>query len=170
MTTQTLLFRVNGEPKGKARPRFTRKGRTYTPSETKRYEQTIKDAALKAAMVQGWVKSDVPLVLHIGAWFAIPKSWSKKKREQAEIGNLYPTTKPDADNIAKVICDAPNDIAYNDDKQIVQCVIRKRYCRSKHDYPHVTVFIEHMPTWEGMKASALNNQEINSGQDKENRY
>mgnify|MGYP002507193441 CR=1 FL=1 len=153
--TQTLLFRVNGDPKGKARPRFTKKGHTYTLSETKRYEQAIKDAALQAAMVQGWIKSDAPLVLHIGAWFEVPKSWSKKKRQQAEAGNLYPATKPDADNIAKVVCDALNDIAYNDDKQIVQCVIRKRYCRSSDDYPHITVFIERMLPWDEMKEKAL---------------
>lgn len=156
MKTQTLLFRVNREPKGKARPRFTKAGRTYTSAETKRYEQTIKDAALQAAILQGWVKSDEPLVLHIGAWFAVPKSWSKKKRAEAEAGNLYPTTTPDADNIAKILCDALNDVAYYDDKQVVQCVIRKRYCRSKDDSPHVTVFIERMPTWDEMQQTALN--------------
>ena len=52
-STETLLFRVNGMPQGKARPRFTRQCRAYTPKKTRDYEADIKAAALKAAMLQG---------------------------------------------------------------------------------------------------------------------
>lgn len=36
-----------------------------------------------------------------------------------------PTLKPDADNIAKVVCDALNSIAYKDDKQITCLTVDK---------------------------------------------
>lgn len=35
--------------------------------------------------------------------------------------------KPDADNIAKVICDALNGIAYADDSHIINLMINKKY-------------------------------------------
>ena len=38
---------------------------------------------------------------------------------------LQPTLKPDADNIAKIICDGLNGIAYKDDKQIVSLTVLK---------------------------------------------
>lgn len=149
-----LLFRVGGMPQGKARARFTKSGHSYTPAQTRRYEQAIKAAALAKALTCGWLKSDEPIRIHIGAYFAVPKSFSKAKRATAQQGDLYPTVKPDADNIAKVVCDALNDIAYNDDKQIVECVVRKRYCMAD-DEPHITVFVERMPMFSEMKTAAL---------------
>ena len=38
---------------------------------------------------------------------------------------LQPTLKPDADNIAKIICDGLNSIAYKDDKQIISLQVLK---------------------------------------------
>ncbi len=36
-----------------------------------------------------------------------------------------PTLKPDTDNIAKVVCDALNGVAYHDDKQITSLTVDK---------------------------------------------
>ncbi len=38
-----------------------------------------------------------------------------------------PTTKPDGDNILKVVLDALNGLAYDDDKQVVKMGIIKVY-------------------------------------------
>lgn len=38
---------------------------------------------------------------------------------------LQPTLKPDIDNIAKIICDGLNSIAYKDDKQIISLQVLK---------------------------------------------
>lgn len=158
-TSKRLLFRVAGQPQGKARPRYTKKGRAYTPKQTKAYEMEVKTVALKAAILQGWTKNDAPILIQISAYFAIPQSWSKKKQEKALAGDVYPTVKPDADNIAKIVCDALNNIAYDDDKQIVDCQVIKRYCYNDDDNPHITVCVEPMPTFSEMKAKALANQE-----------
>lgn len=40
---------------------------------------------------------------------------------------IYPTIKPDTDNIAKSILDSLNGIAYLDDKQVTDLRIRKQY-------------------------------------------
>lgn len=120
-------FCVSEEPQGKARPRFarTRNGvRTYTPNKTMSYEQRVQLA------YRGKYKeepTEKPVSVYIQANFKIPKSWSKKKKEQVALGVYRPTKKPDADNIAKAVCDALNGIAYKDDSQIVHLVVDKFY-------------------------------------------
>ena len=63
--------------------------------------------------------------MHITAYFEIPKSYTKGKRLAAEHNEILPTKKPDADNICKVVCDALNKTAYDDDTQIVALSIIK---------------------------------------------
>ena len=69
----------------------------------------------------------VSLKMNITAYFAVPKSTSKKKRAQMLKGSIRPTKKPDADNIAKVIADSLNGLAYHDDAQLVDVVVCKFY-------------------------------------------
>lgn len=68
-----------------------------------------------------------PIHLDVWANFEIPKSYSKKRRQECEIGNEMPTKKPDIDNIAKVVLDALNGVAYHDDSQVTNLKVRKRY-------------------------------------------
>ena len=70
---------------------------------------------------------DIPLEVHIDASFQIPKSVSKKRHEEMRRGSIRPMKKPDADNIAKSICDALNGEAYADDKQVIRLVVDKWY-------------------------------------------
>lgn len=43
------------------------------------------------------------------------------------MGDIFPTKKPDMDNIGKLVCDALNDIVFEDDVQIVRLNARKIY-------------------------------------------
>jgi Holliday junction resolvase RusA-like endonuclease len=126
-----IKFFVEGKPQGKARPRFTRQGHTYTPSNTKAYETMIKMSFLQILHKKGLqfpIFGGVSgIAIDIVAYFEIPKSWSKKKRSAAIEGKLRPTIKPDTDNIAKIILDSLNGLAYHDDKQVVECRISKWY-------------------------------------------
>ncbi|WP_279284564.1 RusA family crossover junction endodeoxyribonuclease [Clostridium sporogenes] len=54
------------------------------------------------------------------------------------MGIVRPTIKPDVDNIAKVILDSLNGLAYKDDKQIIFCSISKWYGEN----PKVEVILE----------------------------
>lgn len=137
-----LIIRINGEPKGKGRPRFTKAGRAFTPKATRDYEDEVKAAAMRAALIQRWLKPDAddPLQVGIIARFAVPQSWSKKKRQAAWSGEIYPTAKPDADNVAKLICDALNGIAYHDDSRITTLTVLKRYA-DEEESPCVMVWV-----------------------------
>ena len=71
--------------------------------------------------------------MYIEAVFEIPKSTSKKRRLLMEAREELPCKKPDADNIAKVICDALNKVAYGDDTQICSLKVDKRYTRADEE-------------------------------------
>ena len=77
-----------------------------------------------------------PVEMYITAHFPIPKSTTKKDRERIRNKELFPIKKPDSDNIAKVICDALNGVAYHDDTQVVKLEVRKAYTE---DEPKVIV-------------------------------
>ena len=121
-----IRFIIPGEPKGKGRHRTTRTGITYTPETTVNYENWVKICFQDAKQE----KLDGQLGVRIGCYFDIPKSYSQKKKMACIIGNLRPTKKPDCDNIAKIILDALNGLAYDDDKCIVDCMISKSYSES----------------------------------------
>ena len=58
------------------------------------------------------LERNLPLEISILALFPIPKYVSRKTKELMLNGRLFPTKKPDADNIIKVILDALNGLAY----------------------------------------------------------
>lgn len=78
----------------------------------------------------------------IKAYYAIPKSMTKKNRQLIEEGKLHPTKKPDLDNVAKIILDALNGIAYKDDSQVVRLHIEKEY--ADDDKPRVEVILREL--------------------------
>lgn len=126
-------FTVTGVPKGKARPRITSRG-NFTPQDTKDYQSLIGFRFIqefgKIEPLQG------PLYVCIFAHLPIPESYSKKRKFELE--GKFCTVKPDADNIAKSVCDALNNIAYKDDNQIVELSVYKFYSSE----PRVEILIK----------------------------
>ena len=116
-------FFVDGEPQGKMRHRFSN-GRAYTPRKTTQYEKHIAEQYNGECLVGA-------VFVDIRAFMKIPKSYTKKQRNAIKCGFLLPTKKPDADNIAKVVMDALNGVAYEDDKQVVDLRIVKEYSEDK---------------------------------------
>ena len=124
-----IKFEVLGVPVGKGRPKFsTVNGHAvaYTPAKTVNYETLVR-LSYQQQYAGCMFDKDKPLKAVISAFFPIPKSVSKKKREQMLIHNIRPTKKPDCDNIIKAILDALNGVAYYDDSQVVETVIFKVY-------------------------------------------
>ena len=149
-----VTFTVPGEPKGKGRPRFrTYKSkysgmpgvpqtmvRTYTPEATASYEDLVKVEFSKMSIQKyGQVVciEEDPIAVHIKAYFAIPKSTSKKRRALMLSGSIRPTKKSDIDNICKIVLDGLNKTAYKDDKQVVEILVRKWYAED----PRVEVLV-----------------------------
>jgi Holliday junction resolvase RusA-like endonuclease len=128
-----VVFTVEGPPQGKGRPRFRRAGNfvtTYTDQKTKDYELRIKHQAMAA---MGSAKpSKMPIDLSIQICCSIPCSWSKKKQMQALGGEIFPTNKPDIDNILKAVSDAMNGVVYDDDRQIISVRVVKYYGQIPH--------------------------------------
>lgn len=127
-------FTITGEPKGKGRPRFTRNGRVYTPTETIQYERLVSLSYLNKA--KGY-KFTSPVRVSVKAFHKPPKK-SKKVVEDMLNWRILPTKKPDVDNIAKIILDGLNGVAWDDDTQVVDLIVCKRYEKE----PFVQVIIE----------------------------
>lgn len=121
-----IQFFIDGEPKGKARPRVT-KNHTYTPQSTAEYEKLVALSYQNEA--KGKTFGDKSIYLDINAFFSIPKRTSRKNRELMVKHKIYATKKPDA----------LNGVAYNDDKQIVMCSCGKYYTDGE---PFVCVYIQ----------------------------
>lgn len=132
---EAICIELRGEPRGKGRPRSriacTRTGlqfiQVYTDAATRKYEDRLRAAA--ALAMHGRSILDGPISVSIIARFAVPASWSNRKRDAALAGELRPTGKPDCDNLAKCI-DAFNGIVWEDDAQGVEVAIRKIYSRT----------------------------------------
>jgi len=121
----TISFTIPGLPKGKARPRVTKKGISYTPEDTVLYENLVKLCYRQASKY--YFGDMEQLEITVQAYFSIPKGTSKNKRLLMLNGEIRPTKKPDIDNILKIVADSLNGIAYKDDKQIVKATTYKYY-------------------------------------------
>lgn len=94
---------IPGRPVPKGRPRLGVRGRTayvYTPPETKEYEKIV-----------GWVAKSLGCRPVEG-----PVSVAL---------DIYIRRRMDVDNVAKSVLDGLNGIAYEDDDQVVELLVRK---------------------------------------------
>ncbi len=132
-TKLSAEFVVPGEPKGKgrARSRIAKgKGGTqfvahYTPKDTVEYENLVRMAAHEA--MAGQAPTSFPVSVTIRIFSSVPASWSQKKRGRALAGEVFPTGKPDMDNVEKAVLDGMNRIVFRDDSVVCDVTKRKRY-------------------------------------------
>ena len=123
-----LEFFIPGEPKAKQRPQFsslTKKG--FTPPQTLNYESYAKMyiySKWDAGEIIKWGEHE-PLFMFSTSFHSLPKS--KLKKWEASMGLFYPTTKPDFDNVVKIIADTMNKLVFPDDAQIVGALPFKKY-------------------------------------------
>jgi Holliday junction resolvase RusA-like endonuclease len=112
-----ITFTVEGAPRPKARARRGAGGRWYTPQATRDYEEAVGIAA-RGSGAREPLKGAVRLSIDL---------WLPDRRRR------------DVDNCAKSICDALNGIAYQDDSQIVELIVRRHVDRER---PRAEVIIE----------------------------
>ena len=123
-----IHFQVEGDPKGKGRPRFSRVGsftKVYTDKQTLSYEAMIAFFAKQAMGVTDLLETPVSVFLYVR--LPVPQSYSKKRREACLGGTEKPCKKPDIDNIAKTYLDAMNGVIFVDDTQVVDLHVKKLY-------------------------------------------
>lgn len=126
-----ITFTIPGKPFAKQRPRATRTGRVYTPSETVSFERQVAQIAMPhfPQPLAG------PVSVTIRATFAPPKSWSKRKT--AEMIHRPHTQRPDLDNCAKAILDGLNRIAWMGDEQVAEITVSKVWGTTAQTVVHV---------------------------------
>ena len=125
-----LEFTVPGKPQAQQRPFFSTAGghvRALERRESRNAKAVIQFWAIKAMREQGWDITHQDVRVTLDSYFAVPKSFSKKKTEAALSGKIRPGHKGDVDNLFKNATDALNAVVYQDDCQIVEGVSRKFY-------------------------------------------
>lgn len=130
-----MQFTVPGLPQGKGRARFGN-GRTYTPAKTVAYEGLIALAGQQAMEDRKLVEN--PVYLIVDAYFPIPKSWTKARKQKAATSLVWHVGKPDGDNILKAVGDGLNGIVWKDDSQVAFAKITKQYA----EVPRLVVSVE----------------------------
>jgi Holliday junction resolvase RusA-like endonuclease len=127
---------VPGKPYGKGRPREAG-GHFYTPKETAAAEAQVRVAGAVAMAGRAPMLGPVRLVLE--AVFEMPVSWPPRVREMRQLPHV---SKPDLDNIEKLVLDGLNGVAFADDSQICEVAKRKRY----GDGERVDIILEELAT------------------------
>ena len=136
-----ISLKVSTVPIPKGRPRFHISRRvqlhTFTPDKTAAFENLI---ALKYLEQSNSFKfeRDIPLKVSLFFGMPIPMSTSKSKRNAMLEGIIQHTKKPDVDNLVKAVLDALNDVAWEDDSQIVRVMAEKEYSEDPYVYIRIT--------------------------------
>ncbi len=102
---------------------MTKNGHVYTPSKTREYEKLVLQCWKQQSGVT--FPKGTPLQILVKAHFNIPKSVSKKKRQEM-IGAPH-LHKPDSDNILKAVVDGISGTVFYDDAEICHMDIIKNY-------------------------------------------
>lgn len=105
--------------RGKGRVRFVKQtGRTYTPDRTAEAMERVRMAYDKESRGRTAPKG-VPVRVSITTARGMPKSRPKRVAEEPDV------YKPDVDNVAKLVLDALNGVAWADDTQITTLTVQK---------------------------------------------
>ena len=119
------IFIVPGEPGFKRRARafvhnVLNVVKVAQPKENASYEAKVATFARAA----GLVPVVGPVVLGITAYYTLPRS---KHRRRKPCVRQAKTTKPDWDNIGKIVSDSLNGVAYLDDAQVCRATVTKAW-------------------------------------------
>jgi Holliday junction resolvase RusA-like endonuclease len=138
----SIEFIIQGNPKPKGRPRFTKSGIAYTDKNTKAAESHVM--TLASASMKNTKPYEGPVMIGLDFYMPIPVSYSKEYQAKAKSGQEFPIKhkshiNPDIDNMIKLIMDALNGVCWEDDSQICSITANKLYCQGEN--PRTEVFI-----------------------------
>ena len=94
-------------------------------------------------------REDIPLIttptkFACRSYLPIPKSMHPVEKILAEMGFIYPVSKPDWDNLAKAYCDMIQGIILYDDSLVVDGLSQKRYSTK----PRIEIEISYMTDYD----------------------
>jgi Holliday junction resolvase RusA-like endonuclease len=121
MTLSRVELSIPGPPRGKQRV-TPFNGRMIPSKETAAEEAYIRGLARRAMAERPAITGPVEITFE--AVFDMPASWPPRIRAMRQLPHV---SKPDLDNIEKLLLDACNGVIYADDAQICEVRKRKRY-------------------------------------------
>ena len=130
-----IILDISASPIAWKRAGYTKRG-----SYILVYDQQKKEKAQTQWLLKGQYGGDIlttPLKLNIIFYLPIPKSVSKKRRREMNLGLISAMHKPDIDNLCKFYLDSMNGVIFKDDSQVVFLSAQKKYS----DNPHVLISI-----------------------------
>lgn len=148
MRAQVSKLVINQKPRGQGRPRFTSKPfpRAYESATDKKYKKLVVDTFKKEYSKGNVIILDddkKPLEVLIVAYVPIPSRLTKAQRKLVDCGEIQPSKKPDADNIAKIVIDALTGVAWKaDDSLINSLYVSKKFATD--DNPRVEIFYNYL--------------------------
>jgi Holliday junction resolvase RusA-like endonuclease len=101
-----------------------------------------KKKLLLKALVQSIYRGnliDAPILCDLTFYMPIPKSTSKKKREDMISGKIRPAKTPDRTNLCKQLEDILQGIVIKNDSKIVDGRVAKYYSETPHTLIHIEV-------------------------------
>lgn len=104
------------------RPRVTRYA-TFYPKKYTDFKEEFKNNLNSFTIKQ--IKQPIPIEMELEFYIKIPKSYSKKKKE--ELDGSYVIKRPDIDNYMKSVLDGLNELMFEDDSQVVKITASKKY-------------------------------------------
>jgi Holliday junction resolvase RusA-like endonuclease len=120
------FLEITGKPFVKQRPQVNNAtGNVFTPQKTLNYETRVSNLFQIKYPNHKLLTGAISVCFFL--FMPIPKSASKKKREEMLSFSELPTTKKDLSNMIKVLEDGLNLVAYHDDGQICDIYTIKRY-------------------------------------------
>jgi Holliday junction resolvase RusA-like endonuclease len=144
-----IEIKIRGTPTAWARAGFG--GRFFTPAKQREAGQIIEMEARIAMgsrpLLQG------PLELTVVFAYAWPKGLSKKRR-LAPAGQ-FKQTRPDLDNLIKLVCDRLNGIVWLDDSQVASLAVTKVYT----PIPSISILVNELLPQEESRGAILRPQE-----------
>lgn len=114
--------------KGRARARRVRNFvRMFTPAKTVAAENGVRVIARGAMAQAGFaLTADAPLRVTLEIAKRPPASQGRRVARALVDARAWDTRKPDLDNAAKLVMDALNGVAWRDDCQVAELIVRKR--------------------------------------------
>lgn len=117
-----MKFTIYLLPKATPRPRSGKNGIFYVKG--------AKDN--KRFFEQYLINQDIPLIttptkFHCESYLPIPKSMNPVEKLCAEMGFIYPVSKPDWDNLGKAYCDMIQGLLLYDDSLVIEGTSKKFY-------------------------------------------
>lgn len=85
-----------------------------------------------------------PTKFYCVSYLPIPKSMNPVEKILAEMGFIYPVSKPDWDNLAKAYCDMIQGLLLYDDSLVIEGYSKKKYSTK----PRIEITIEYMEEYD----------------------